>query len=51
MALKFVDKQDRKRLNEGRNHGFGGAFCKKKDDVIETVMPLSACGLLRRGCS
>lgn len=41
--MEVVDKQDRNILGEGRNRGVGFAFCKLKDDVFTTVMPISPC--------
>lgn len=41
--LKFVDKQPRSVLSEGRNHGMGLALCKRTGDTIETVGPISPC--------
>lgn len=41
--IKIKDKQDRKKLGEGRNWGVGFAFAKKEDDVYTTVQPISPC--------
>lgn len=41
--MKFIDNQNRSKLNEGRNYGIGFAFCKKTEDTLETVDPISAC--------
>ncbi len=41
--LTFIDGGGRSGLNEGRNSGFGGAFCRRDGDTIKTVMPLTAC--------
>lgn len=42
-AYKFVDKQDRKKLAEGRNHGMGFAFCKRTDNTFTTINAITAC--------
>jgi hypothetical protein len=42
-ALKFIDKQDRLVLSEGRNYGVGFALCKRTGDTVETVGPISPC--------
>lgn len=43
MPFKIVDKQDRKRLTEGRTSGIGFAFCKREGDVLTTIQPISPC--------
>ena len=42
--LKIIDKQNRGKLNEGRNYQMGFAFCKKvSNKVLETIQPISPC--------
>lgn len=44
MAVKFVDKQDRNVLSEGRNHQMGFAFAKRVgEDTYEAAHPISPC--------
>jgi hypothetical protein len=42
---KFINEQDRSKLSEGRNFGFGGGFAKVdyKKKTITTVSPITAC--------
>ena len=44
-AIKLIDDQDRKKLGEGRNCGFGGGFAKfnPEKNTVEMVMPITAC--------
>lgn len=39
----FIDNQNRKVLGEGRNYQMGFGFCKRTEDGIETVSPISPC--------
>lgn len=42
--MKIVDKQNRSKLNEGRNYQMGFAFLKRKSkNIFETVQPISPC--------
>lgn len=41
--MKLIDKQDRKKLAEGRDYGIGYAFCKFKKDTFTTVGAISPC--------
>jgi hypothetical protein len=41
--ITLIDKQDRKKLQEGRNYGIAFAFAKRDGDTYELVMPCSAC--------
>ena len=41
--MKFINKQNRGILSEGRNHGMGFAFCKCDGETVETIMPISPC--------
>jgi hypothetical protein len=41
--LKFVDKQNRCVLCEGRSRGMGLALCKLEGDTLSTVGPISPC--------
>lgn len=44
-TYKFVNEQDRSKLGEGRNFGFGGGFAKVDDKkhTITMAMPITAC--------
>lgn len=44
-SITLIDNQDRKKLGEGRNQGFGGGFAKfdPKKNALEMIMPLTAC--------
>lgn len=41
--FNIIDKCDRKMLGEGRSKGMSFAFCKKVEDTLKTVQPLSPC--------
>ena len=43
MNYKLIDNQDRAKLSEGRNYGFGGGFAKLEGDTLVMQIPLTAC--------
>lgn len=43
MELKYVNDSNRGVLHEGRSSGIAFGFCKKTDDTIKVVSPISTC--------
>lgn len=43
MVFKLIDTEDRGKLSEGRNYGFGSGFAKLEGDTFTTVCPITAC--------
>lgn len=41
--MKLINDQKRELLNEGKNYGMGFAFCTVQDDIVSTIMPITAC--------
>ena len=40
----LIDNQNRGKLSEGRNYGFGSGFAKREANKITTAMPITCCG-------
>jgi hypothetical protein len=43
MKFNFVNKQNRTKLEEGRNYGMGFALCKRDGKTITAAYPISPC--------